>query len=400
MYRRALSGVVLAFLSACATVPERLGVTRVADDLARADVVFLGEEHDNAIGHEQHLQLLRLFHERRADIVLSMEMFERDVQGHLDAYLAGGIDETEFLAKSRPWRTYARFYRPMVEYCKQHGLPVIAANVPRDLANEVASKGESAAAGAAHAARSFSYPKDAYWERFQVAMADHVGVDAKQTLFRFYQSQCLKDDTMAESITDYLNRARAEGRTPMVVHVCGKFHSDERLGTVQRVADRKPELRLAVLSMEVEPNVRRDLRGDFVLMVPPEPQRPERSAAAPKSTTPPEGVAPAASATRPAPSEEPPPVDPLARPGLGFMPGYDDDVIGVRVDGLRSGGPAETAGIREGDIIVKLGADPIESVADYMAVLSNQRVGSRVSVEIERGGERITLHVVVGESHR
>ena len=60
-------------------------------------------------------------------VVLSLEQFERDAQPALDDYLAGRIDEAAFLAKARPWGNYREAYRPLIEFCKARGLPVVAA---------------------------------------------------------------------------------------------------------------------------------------------------------------------------------------------------------------------------------------------------------------------------------
>ena len=64
-------------------------------------------------------------------------------------------------------------------------------------------------------------------------------------LDRYYQSQCMKDETMAESIV----RARAEhGPTPLIVHLNGAFHSNFGLGTVERVERRMPDAKLVVIT--------------------------------------------------------------------------------------------------------------------------------------------------------
>ena len=107
------------------------GLEALADELKDRDVVFFGEFHDNDVVHVQHYALLRLLHQRRPELVLSMEMFERDVQPVLDQYLAGEIDESEFVANARPWPNYRAHYRPMVEFAKRNGIPVVAANLPR-----------------------------------------------------------------------------------------------------------------------------------------------------------------------------------------------------------------------------------------------------------------------------
>jgi len=69
-------------------------------------------------------------------------MFERDVQDVVDAYLRGEIPEDSFLQSARPWPNYEEDYRPLVEFAKEKGIPVIAANVPRRAAASVSRSNE------------------------------------------------------------------------------------------------------------------------------------------------------------------------------------------------------------------------------------------------------------------
>ncbi len=107
-------------------------------------MVFFGEEHDDPATHRVELALLRSLGERHGHIVLSLEMFERDVQPVVDEYLAGAIGHEEFLARSRPWSAYMTDYHPLVELAKARGWPVVAANVPRPLASAVGRVGLAA----------------------------------------------------------------------------------------------------------------------------------------------------------------------------------------------------------------------------------------------------------------
>jgi uncharacterized iron-regulated protein len=81
------------------------------DRLAECDVVFLGEEHDNDEAHRLQIEITRGLLARRGEIAISMEMFERDVQGWVDRYVGNRLDEEVFLAHSRPWPNYAEHYR-------------------------------------------------------------------------------------------------------------------------------------------------------------------------------------------------------------------------------------------------------------------------------------------------
>ena len=71
-------------------------------ELAATDVVFVGEQHDDANTHRLELAILEGLLRRRAKPVVSLEMFERDVQPTLDGYLAGRITEEELLKSARP----------------------------------------------------------------------------------------------------------------------------------------------------------------------------------------------------------------------------------------------------------------------------------------------------------
>ena len=254
---------------------------QMADAAAKADVVFFGEQHDDEETHRVELALLSAIGERRSKVVLSLEMFERDVQPVLDSYLAGRIGEAEFREQSRPWPNYGADYRPMLELARAKGWPVIAANVPRRLASMVSRRGLAVldslpATDRAFTARDNDCPKDQYYRKFVDVMGGGhggaasgggaTGMDAMMD--QFYQAQCIKDETMAESIV--AARAKA-GNDAIVVHVTGAFHSDDALGTVSRVTRRVPGVKTLVVSAVPtadpanEPATEYLSRGQFII---------------------------------------------------------------------------------------------------------------------------------------
>lgn len=279
---RALGLAALACLAGCETIippPKRVDLDGLADRLASYDVVFFGETHDNEAGHLHQLQLLRLMHERRPNLVLAMEMFERDVQPALDAYLAGETDEEAFLAESRPWPNYRKAYRPLIEYCKAHGLQVIASNVPTSIARDVARGASVEEIESPFAADYSRHPENAYWRAFRDAMSpqgdggSHGELD-DDTLEAFYRSQCLKDDTMAESIMLVLQKAELAGdERPFVLHLNGSFHTERRLGIIPRTAERVAGLRIGLVTMVDFDMIRPSGRDDFEMFVMREPKQ-------------------------------------------------------------------------------------------------------------------------------
>jgi hypothetical protein len=78
---------------------------------------------------------------------------------------------------------------------------------------------------------------------------------------------------------------------------------------------------------------------------------------------------------------------------LGFMPDYSYSGSGVRIDAISEGRPAEKAGLKAGDVIVKLGNYPINSLQTYMEALGKFNRGDETQVVILRGSETIKAPV-------
>jgi hypothetical protein len=79
---------------------------------------------------------------------------------------------------------------------------------------------------------------------------------------------------------------------------------------------------------------------------------------------------------------------------LGIVPDMvSSDNNGLRVDGVRKGGPAEVAGIVKGDRIVTIEGQPVTNIYDYMARLGKLKAGQVATVEIIREGKKQILIV-------
>ena len=78
----------------------------------------------------------------------------------------------------------------------------------------------------------------------------------------------------------------------------------------------------------------------------------------------------------------------------GTIPDYSSEVDGLLLSGVMAGGPAEQAGLREGDIIVELAGHSIANIYDYTFALDLLKVGEPASVGFTRDGERIETELV------
>jgi uncharacterized iron-regulated protein len=239
-----------------AYVPQRVFDTRLKEfsdfesmlaDLARADAVFVGEQHDDPNTHRLELAIVDGLTQRGVPVVVALEMFERDVQPTVDQYGAGALAEEQFVKASRAWPRYASDYKPLIEFARANHLQVIASDVPRRIAADVGKNGISIVQGLGAdrklAARELSCPTSGdYYDRFAEAMGGHTGSSPN-----LYFAQCIKDETMGESVADAFQKNRSTHLT--IVHINGAFHSDFGEGAAESARRRLPGRRVAVVSV-------------------------------------------------------------------------------------------------------------------------------------------------------
>ena len=247
---------------------KELTATQLAQKLTKYDVVFFGEYHDQGEIHKAELDLLQALHKTKGEkLALSMEMFEVDNQAKLDSFLAGSLSEENFLATSRPWPNYKTDYAPLVNFAKEHNMPVVAANVPRFLAAHVAKNNASTAGIEAQYQKwlpKHTYaPEGAYKDKFYAQM-NSPEAPMKMPPARLaavYAAQCLKDDKMAESMAAFSDAHKKM----QLLHINGCFHSDGHLGTAQKLEALRPELKVAVITPLERKQKGTEPAGDFVV---------------------------------------------------------------------------------------------------------------------------------------
>ena len=87
---------------------------------------------------------------------------------------------------------------------------------------------------------------------------------------------------------------------------------------------------------------------------------------------------------------------PTYRVVMGLTPAYGDDGRpGMGVDAVSPEGPAEMAGMRAGDRIIRINGKPVANVYDYMAATRNNKSGDSVEVVVLREGAEHTLRVTL-----
>jgi uncharacterized iron-regulated protein len=248
---------------------------KILEAVAQNDVVFLGEQHDDATAHALQLQIFKSVVEKygkERKVALSMEMFERDVQTVVDEYLNNLISESHFLLSSRPWNNYKQDYRPLVELAKAEKLPVIAANAPRRYVNMVSRNGRESLNALTKEAKKwlaplpFNQASEPYAAKFKALMGGSP--ESSMGINKILDSQTLWDTTMSYSIAEFLKA----NKKSLVVHLNGGFHTENRLGTAEQLLKFRPKARFIVVTMLSEDDftkfdkTKHENRGDFVIL--------------------------------------------------------------------------------------------------------------------------------------
>jgi hypothetical protein len=78
---------------------------------------------------------------------------------------------------------------------------------------------------------------------------------------------------------------------------------------------------------------------------------------------------------------------------LGIMPDYLHEGKGVKIDGVTEGKPASLAGLKRGDLLIKLGADEVADMQAYMKCLGKYNKGDKVKGIVVRDGNEMEVNI-------
>lgn len=220
-------------------------IDAIVSDLNTANVLFFGEEHNDSIGHYLEAELFkRIAIAFPGKTALTMEMFHIDVQPIINEYLNGTITEKNFIKEARAWNNY-KDYRPLVELAKSNKLDVIGANAAARYSNAVTRGGLEILNQFPKASKAFfaPLPIDTAIGRYQDKFIETLGGHSMGGM-KVYQTQNFWDATMAWSIANYAKR----NKDKKIFQVNGRFHSDEKLGTLAKLKGYSPKLKILNIS--------------------------------------------------------------------------------------------------------------------------------------------------------
>jgi len=262
-------------------------IKELTNQLKNTQVIFFGELHSHQASHKFQLDLLQALYRQNPKLILSMEQFSRDAQGIVDGYLDNQFGEETLIEEGGAWPIYKGAYRPLVEFAREHHIPVIAANAPAMFVRCVGKNGfdilkKLSKDKKSWSAQALDFNNKKYRDKFMSFLKQSGSKHGQSTetmgkrMMKSYSAQLLRDTTMAESIANALKHYPDH----QLLHLNGSFHSDGRLGTVAVLEKLKPELSIKVISPLMLdgnkiPELEKDdyQQGDFLYLVKALPER-------------------------------------------------------------------------------------------------------------------------------
>ncbi len=220
---------------------------KMMKQIAEADIVLFGENHNNSIVHWLELQVTKAMYRQSPNLVLSLEMLEADDQGIVDEYLAGNYDNKMFSDEAKLWKNYKTDYKPLVEFARENNLPVVAANIPRRYARMVYKKGVESLDSLTPEAKSYIAPLPLEidlslpgYKNMIETMGSHA---PKASVENMARAQAAKDATMSYFI---LEAFTGENR---IIHYVGAYHSNNFDGINHYLKNANSTIKIITISV-------------------------------------------------------------------------------------------------------------------------------------------------------
>ncbi len=225
--------------------------------LLLADVIYLGERHDNAEHHRIQLQVLQSLIDQGLQPVLGFEFFDTAQTGYLMQYISSeaslmplgisraGLESPEKSLRTRlGWTERADtdwgYYFALLEFAKTHRLTVFGADLPAGIKLRLSRTDLDALTPVEQQALGMQALASNDYKRFMYTRfkAGHCGWGMEPLLTRLYRTWHERNDRMARSI---VAMSQAERQGPVVV-ILGAGHTEHNEGVVTQVERLQPQL--------------------------------------------------------------------------------------------------------------------------------------------------------------
>ena len=294
-------------------------------------------------------------------LAVGMEMFGRRSQDDIDRWLAGKMDDRDFLSVfGRDWGVLDYpYYRDLLNFIRDRQIPLRALNVSGAEKMSLLQQSKEMNGG------KYPQPDDPYQKEALAAMfAGHAG--GHNHLAMFYGMQMLWEKTMAESIISYLDSKAGQNKKMLVF--TGGFHVAYGFGLPRKVFKQRKWPYTVVLPTtpaELEENEPQRMDVDFPdlpLYVADYlwciPYRNRKN----------------------------------SQVRLGVQ--LEDTDSGVKIMLVQAGSAAAVAGIKPGDLIKSIDDQPVQNSRDVQYVVLSKKQGDYTHLVLLRGQREMAVEVL------
>ncbi|MGE9289704.1 MAG: ChaN family lipoprotein, partial [Puniceicoccales bacterium] len=174
-------------------------------------------------------------------VVLALEQIEGFQQPLVDQFNTGELDFDELAEAmnwSERWNNFAD-YRTLLEMAQDHHVPVLALNARAETIRKIGRQGLESLSPEERSElpETITLDDPQYRRLLDQLLMVHASMD-ESVLDRIFEAQVARDETMADTLSSYLNQPENQNRVAMVV--AGSGHLQYGLGTVSRVRSRLP----------------------------------------------------------------------------------------------------------------------------------------------------------------
>lgn len=350
---------------------EKVPLVHLQNFFDGARIIYVGEIHAHKASHQVQLKVLKACYEKfGSNITVGMEMFTRPYQPFLDQWVSGEIDEQKFLEETqwdKEWGYDYLLYKDIFAFVREKKIPLIALNAPKELVRMVSKKGLKDLTEEEKKLLPEIDTSD-FFHRVYLERAVREHVDHSAGLERYNDVQCLWEEYMAQTITNYLSSW--EGRDKKMLVFAGNGHIVYDFGIPKRVLRRNFLPYYTIYPAEFQGNKPTADQNLFLTDIPLEPA--DFVWVIPTQATPEKRI----------------------YLGVQIQKNSDNKLI---IEAITPESPAQKAGFQTGDAILSVDGKMVKSVMDLVHYLQTKQFGETCTVVIEREGKTISCEVTLFE---
>ncbi|MCD6525992.1 MAG: ChaN family lipoprotein [Desulfuromonas sp.] len=338
-----------------------LSMTQMLTAINHDRLIYIGETHDNPASHRLQLEIISALRTQHGNqLAVGMEMFHPNQQPVLDHWVAGELTEKAFIRELnwyRNWRIDYAYYRDLLNLMREQHIAIVALNVTPEQKQQTMQQTMQAT----------DMPQAAVDPYYRATLRSYfAGHDAgKRRIDSFIRIQSLWDDTMAQSIINYL--CHPDHADHQLVILAGANHIRYGFGIPRRVFQQLPLPYSLIGNDEIEiDESKRDTLMDVTL--PEIPLLPYHYLLYNRYEAGPErmqlGVR-------------------LEQQGKQVM------IVSIIADSL-----AERYQLQAGDIVQQIDGELVTEVFDVIYAIGQQRAGDELALVVKRGDKELSMTVV------